>query len=81
MKIEIYTKDNCTYCNQAKQLLKSKNMEYTEHYIAPSNRAVLLEELTTRLGVAPRTVPQIFIDDKSVGGYTELVQWLKDNNK
>lgn len=81
MKIEVYTKDNCTYCNQAKQLLKSKNLEYTEHYIAPSNRAVLLEELTTRLGVAPRTVPQIFIDDKSIGGYTELAQWLKDNNK
>lgn len=81
MKIEVYTKDNCTYCNQAKQLLKSKNLDYTEHYIAPSNRAVLLEELTTRLGVAPRTVPQIFIDDKSIGGYTELAQWLKDNNK
>ena len=81
MKIEIYTKDQCPYCTQAKALVKSKGWEFTEHYISAENRTVLLEELTTRIGVAPRTVPQIFIDDKSIGGYTELVQWVKDNNK
>jgi glutaredoxin len=29
------------------------------------------------LGAAPRTVPQIFIDDRAIGGYTDLVTWLK----
>lgn len=78
MKIEIYTKDACPYCVQAKNLFKSKGWEYTEHYINANTRETLLEELTTRLGVAPRTVPQIFIDDQAIGGYTDLVAWIKN---
>jgi glutaredoxin 3 len=77
MKIEIYTKDACPYCVQAKKLFESKGWEYTEHYINADTRQTLLEELTTRLGVAPRTVPQIFIDGQAIGGYTDLVAWLK----
>jgi glutaredoxin len=77
MKVEIYTKDNCPYCVQAKALFKSKGWEYTEHFISESTRTQLLEELTTRIGVTPRTVPQIFIDDQAIGGYTDLVAWLK----
>lgn len=77
MKIEIYTKDACPYCVQAKALINSKGWEYTEHYINADSREVLIEQLTQRLGTPPRTVPQIFIDDKSIGGYTELVAWTK----
>lgn len=79
MKIEIYTKDKCTYCIQAKKLIESKGWSYTENYIDDSTRDLLIEELTTRIGSTPRTVPQIFIDDQLVGGYTELVKWVKDN--
>jgi glutaredoxin 3 len=79
MKIEIYTKDKCTYCIQAKKLIESKGWSYTENYIDDSTRDLLIEELTTRIGQIPRTVPQIFIDDKSIGGYTELVKWIEDN--
>ena len=81
MKVEIYTKDACPYCVQAKNLMKSKGWEFTEHYISAETRETLLEQLTTRLGTPPRTVPQIFIDDKSIGGYTDLVEWVKDGNK
>lgn len=77
MKVEIYTKDNCPYCVQAKNLFKSKGWEYTEHFINEDTRTTLLEELTTRIGTTPRTVPQIFIDDQAIGGYTDLVSWLK----
>jgi glutaredoxin 3 len=77
MKVEIYTKDQCPYCVQAKNLMKSKGWEFTEHYISAETRETLLEELTTRIGTTPRTVPQIFIDDKSIGGFTDLVAWLK----
>ena len=77
MKVEIYTKDQCTYCVQAKNLFKSKGWEFTEHHINATTRETLLESLTTRLGSAPRTVPQIFIDDQAIGGYTDLVTWLK----
>jgi len=77
MKVEIYTKDNCPYCVQAKALFNREGWEYTEHFIDDNTRTQLLEELTTRIGVTPRTVPQIFIDDQSIGGYTDLVAWLK----
>jgi len=78
MKVEIYTKDACPYCVQAKNLFKSKGWEYTEHFIDDDTRTQLIEEMTTRLGVVPRTVPQIFIDDQAIGGYTDLVAWLKN---
>lgn len=77
MKVEIYTKDQCPYCVQAKNLFKSKGWEFTEHHINATTRETLLENLTTRLGTPPRTVPQIFIDDQAIGGYTDLVSWLK----
>jgi glutaredoxin len=77
MKIEIYTKDHCPYCVQAKNLFKSKGWEYTEHFINEDTRTQLLEEMTSRIGTTPRTVPQIFIDDQAIGGYTDLVAWLK----
>jgi glutaredoxin len=77
MKVEIYTKDNCPYCVQAKALFNREGWEYTEHFIDDNTRTQLLEELTTRIGITPRTVPQIFIDDQSIGGYTDLVAWLK----
>ena len=80
MKIEIYTKDACPYCVQAKTLMKTKGWEFTEHHINADTRDILVEQLTTRLGVAPRTVPQIFIDDVSIGGYTEFAKWVKENN-
>jgi glutaredoxin len=77
MKVEIYTKDQCPYCVQAKNLFKSKGWEYTEYFISEDTRTQLLEEMTTRIGTTPRTVPQIFIDDQAIGGYTDLVAWLK----
>ena len=77
MKVEIYTKDQCPYCVQAKNLFKNKGWEFTEHHINATTRDTLLENLTIRLGESPRTVPQIFIDDQAIGGYTDLVTWLK----
>lgn len=77
MKVEIYTKDNCPYCVQAKTLLKSKGIEFTENHISADTREMLIEQLTQRLGQTPRTVPQIFMDDQAIGGYTDLVQWFK----
>ena len=47
MKVEIYTKDACPYCTQAKNLFKSKGWEFTEHYINAETRDTLLENLTT----------------------------------
>lgn len=68
-KIEMYTSANCAYCVAAKNLLKSKGLDYQEIRIDtdPARR----EEMLTR--TRRRTVPQIFVNDRHVGGYEDLV--------
>lgn len=72
MKAEIYSKDPCPYCDRAKTLLSSKQIEYTEHKIG---RDLTREEFLERFPNA-RTVPQIYIDNQYVGGYDNLVAHL-----
>jgi len=67
--IVIYTKDYCPYCVKAKQLLKIKKQEFTE--IDVTNDADKASEMVEKAGGA-RTVPQIFINGKHVGGYDDL---------
>ncbi len=69
-KIEIYSKEWCPYCTKAKALIRSKNLEYEE--IDVTSDAVRELEMIERS--RRRTVPQIFIDDRSVGGYDDLAQ-------
>ena len=66
--IEIYTKQTCPFCHRAKALLKQKGVSYQEIAIdqAPDQRAVMIE----RSGRT--TVPQIFIDDRHIGGCDDL---------
>lgn len=67
-KIEIYTKTYCPYCHRAKELLKIKGVEFTEHEISenPAREA----EMRQRSGRT--TVPQIFINDQPIGGCDDL---------
>jgi len=67
-KIEIYTTAICPYCDRAKQLLKNKKAEYIE--IRIDQDEVKREEMMTRS--QRRMVPQIFIDDKPIGGFDDL---------
>ena len=73
MKAIVWSKDQCSFCVQAKNLLNSKNIDYEERNI---NEGYTKEQL---LEVVPgaRTLPQIFIDDKLIGGFTELRQHLQ----
>lgn len=77
MNFEIYTKENCTYCIQAKNLLAQRKLSYTE---VPFS-AELKESIQARApeGVTIRTVPQIFLDGNYVGGYLQLVEYLAAN--
>ena len=73
-KIIVWSKYHCAYCDRAKALLEFNNIAYEEHRIGDGyTRDDLLE-------VAPdaRTVPQIFINDELIGGFTELENYLKD---
>ncbi len=68
-KIVIYSKSYCPYCVKAKQLLKNKNIDFTE--IDITDNQTLIEELLLK-SFGRKTVPQIFIDDFHVGGYDDL---------
>jgi glutaredoxin 3 len=68
MKAIIWSKDNCTFCVQAKQLLTIKGIEYEEKKIGESyTKEDLLEAVPNA-----RTLPQIFLDGNLIGGFTEL---------
>ena len=67
-KIEIYTTSYCGYCDKAKNLLRSKNIDFTEIELkTQEDRINLVEKANGR-----KTVPQIFINDKLIGGYDDL---------
>lgn len=69
--IEIYSKDWCPFCSKAKSLLQSKQLEYVEVDITSDLEHE--QEMITRSG--RRTVPQIFIDGESIGGYDDLANF------
>ena len=72
-KVEIYTKSNCSYCEMAKQYFDSQNIEYSLHDV---ENVETFNELLNR-NPSARTMPQIFINDQLIGGYTDLLEWLK----
>ena len=66
--ITMYSTRFCPYCMRARFLLDSKNVEYTD--IGVDARPELRREMTEKSG--RRTVPQIWIGDRHVGGYDDL---------
>jgi len=68
-KVEIYTKMFCPYCTRAKSLLSAKGAAFEEYDISLGGpkRAEMLERAN-----GGYTVPQIFINDRHVGGSDEL---------
>jgi glutaredoxin 3 len=70
-RIVLYTTPYCGYCRAAKSLLERKGLSYAE--IDVSGDFAKREEMAAR-AFGRRTVPQIFIDDRHIGGYDELAQ-------
>jgi glutaredoxin len=73
MKAIVWSKPQCPYCDQAKALLTLKNIAFEEKKIGSGYSK---EDLLAAVPDA-RTVPQIFIDDVLIGGYTDLKQHLQ----
>jgi glutaredoxin len=70
----VWSKDNCTFCDQAKALLEQRNIVYEERKIGHGyTREDLLEAVPTA-----RTVPQIFVNNNHVGGFTELRKYIEE---
>ena len=74
-KVVIYTGDLCVHCNWAIDLLKRKNIQFTEYNIAKDETK--REEMFKKSNGA-RTIPQIFIGEQHVGGNTELQALERD---
>jgi len=69
----VWSKNSCPFCDQAKRLLKMKDIEFEERNINEDwTRDQLLEAVPTA-----RTLPQIFLDDNYIGGFTELRRHLQ----
>ena len=68
-KVEVYSSAHCPYCVMAKQLLDRKGVEYKEIRVDKdvSKRQEMMKKSRQR------TVPQIFINNEAVGGYTDLL--------
>lgn len=69
-KVVVYTTNYCPFCTRAKALLRSKNVDFEEIDVTLDEG---LQEEVKRLS-GRRTVPQIFIDGKAVGGFDDIKQ-------
>lgn len=72
--ILIYTKDDCSFCTLAKNLLAEKGMSYTESKVGKD----LLREDFVSTFPDVRTMPFIIINGQKIGGYNDLVEYIKN---
>jgi glutaredoxin 3 len=73
MKAVIWSKDACPFCVQAKALLEKRGIEYEERNVSQDwTREQLLEAVPDA-----RTLPQIFLDNQHIGGFTDLRAHLR----
>jgi glutaredoxin len=73
MKAIVWSKDSCPFCVQAKALLEARGIEYEERNVSKNwTKEQLLEAVPTA-----RTLPQIFLDDNYIGGFTDLRSHLR----
>ena len=75
MKVLIYTKDNCIWCDRAKILLDLKKISYNEIDLSDDSERLKFYE---KIGDNVKTVPQVFIDDKRIGGFQDLKVFLHE---
>ena len=72
--VEIYSKSNCSFCDKAKYYFDQNDITYQEHNVEiPETFKILMERNPNA-----RTMPQIFIDDKLIGGYSDLMEFVNE---
>lgn len=69
-KVEIYTRPGCGYCQHAKVLLRNKNIAFVEYDVYREKEKLAEMQIRT----PNRTFPQIFIDNRGIGGFEELLK-------
>lgn len=76
MKITVYSKEDCRFCSLTKDLLGAKNIEYEEIH-APTHLNEMMDAIKAAGSQVPRTLPQIFVDGRHIGGYNELARLFR----
>ncbi|HYS83166.1 MAG TPA: glutaredoxin 3 [Anaeromyxobacteraceae bacterium] len=67
-KVQVYSKQHCAYCVRAKALLQKKGVAFEEIDVEHDDaKRIWLVEASGQ-----RTLPQIFVDDRSLGGFSEI---------
>lgn len=74
-QITMLTSPTCGYCHAAKNLLQQRGITYEEVDLIQDGEQA--QQLLLQSG--QRTVPQIFINEKPIGGFTELSKLLSNN--
>lgn len=74
MNVVIYTKENCSFCTQAKMHLLSRNIPYTELRLGVDFSREQLKEIYS----TATTYPVIVVDGMYIGGFTELAKYLAE---
>jgi glutaredoxin len=77
MNVVIYTKDNCTYCTQAKMLLSSKGINYNEMKLGVDFARESLMETFPQA----KAFPIVVVNGFNIGGYTELNKMIMEETK
>lgn len=80
MFVVIFGRSKCSYCENAKKLakkIKSNKNDFDFKYIDIVKENISKEDLTKKIGKLINTVPQIFVDNKHIGGYTEFASYVK----
>jgi len=72
-KIIVYTKENCPYCDAAKNLLTQKGLQYTQVGIGSD----ITREDFVSIFPNVRSVPFIIIDGVNIGGFDKLTEWFE----
>lgn len=74
MLATVWSKYNCPYCDKAKNLLKMKNIPFEERKIGDGwTKEELLEAVPQA-----RSVPQVFLGEKYIGGYDQLAKYIEE---
>lgn len=76
MKFVVYSKDGCTYCEKIQQVLEMKNFE---HVIYKLNTDFNREQFYAEFGQGS-TFPQVILNDQHLGGCTDTVKYLREQN-
>ena len=80
MSVLIHSKLGCPYCENAKVLLFSQSIPYKEIVYDPKDRDYQKKKDTLTAKTFHSTFPQVFIGNKFIGGYTELLHEYKAGN-